>query len=169
MLKNRQLDSFGASKTFHDSTVFATNVFFDNTFNNFDFIKSMVKSHNLTDKKLSFRHYILKNGSINQIESISEWLFNWANSMELRVMRPHDRTIFADKLFTRIAKMPQRQMMKEAELLWIFVLNLRTLRAHIQTVRRQTSSKHSSTAKSASMGCRLCSWLRLRHNVWMVL
>ena len=53
------------------------------------------------------------NGSVNQIKTGSEGLLHGGNSVKLSVVRTHNCAIVANELFTRVAEVSQRLVVKE--------------------------------------------------------
>lgn len=77
------------------------------------------------------------NGSVHQIKAGAEGLLHGGNSVKLGVMRTHNCAIVTNELFTRIAEVSQRLVVKETLLL--------KDRIHLISARvRVASTKHST-------------------------
>jgi len=77
------------------------------------------------------------NGSVHQIKTGSEGLLHGGNSVKLGVVRTHNCAIVANELFTRVAEVSQRLVVKETLFL--------KYRIHLISARmRVASTKHST-------------------------
>lgn len=106
ILKDCQLDSFRGLQPRHNSCILISDIFINYIFNSFDFIKSMVKPYNLTNKLGSFWNKAVMNNFIDRIKFISKSIVNWWNSMKLGVMGTHYCTIITNQLIAANAIVP---------------------------------------------------------------
>lgn len=119
MLKHSQFNPLSGPQPLHNSGIFVPDVLFYNSLNSFNFIKSMVEPHNLTNQLGSFWNQGLVDILVHSVKSVPESLVDGGDPVELGVVRTHHCAIVADQLFTRVTEVSQRLFMKKAEFLSI--------------------------------------------------
>ena len=112
MLKHRQLDPLSRPQPLHDSGILVPDVFFYNSLNSFNLIKSVIQPHDLAYQLGSFWHQRLMDILVHSVESVPESLIDCGDPVQLGVVRAHYCAIITDKFFTSFAEVSQRLFMK---------------------------------------------------------
>lgn len=76
VLQDCQFHSFCTPESLHYSPIFIPYVLFNNVFDSFDLIKSVIKSYDLPYQLSSLWNHILMDGSVDGVESIPESFFD---------------------------------------------------------------------------------------------
>ena len=92
-------------------SVFVSYIFFNNAFNSFNFVKSVVQPYNLADQLGSLWDKRLVDVLVHGIEPIPESFIDGRNSMQLGVVGPHHCAVVADKFLARDTEVSQRLLM----------------------------------------------------------
>ena len=76
MLEHRQFDSLSRSESLHDGCILISDILFNDSFDRFYFVKSVIKSDDLTDELGSLRHQTLVNSLVDSIKAVPESIIN---------------------------------------------------------------------------------------------
>ena len=116
VLQDRSFDTFSRFEPLHHASVFIPNVSLNDLFHSFDFVETVVKSDNLADKLGPFWHQTLMNLLVHLVKSVTEGLFDVANSVQLRIVGTHHCAIVTEQLFAGVTKVAQWLIVKKTAL-----------------------------------------------------
>ena len=89
MLQNGRLYTLCASQALHDACIFIANVSFNDIFDSFDLIETVIEADDLTDELGSLGHKTVVDRLVDSFKSVTESFLHVANSVQLSVVRTH--------------------------------------------------------------------------------
>ncbi len=95
MLQNGRLYTFCASKALHNAGILVANVSFNDTFDSFYFIETVIEAHDLADELGSLGHKTVVDRFVDGFKSVTESFLHVADSVQLSVVGTHHRAIVA--------------------------------------------------------------------------